>query len=174
MASASAIKKLFIYAGLAAVIFLAGRSVYFQMNKTCGNCGNQETSGEYFGIVIRYSKNNGSLPPAYYRENILTISTDGSGQISGEYVTMDYEKILEEVPVFVSSKQLNDIMLASSKSGRRTDGVGDPVCPGASIKSVEIFQRDTVLFDRSLASCGGAPSDAALTEVFKGLEELVP
>jgi len=183
------IRKIILFGVLAIGLVLAAKIVYFELYKTCGDCGDpdrfrgvseievseiefSEINGEYPDLAIRYSKSTGALPPAYYREHILTITTDGTGRISGEYVTRDYEKVLATTPVNISKEQLKKLITISANIGKQSAET-EPVCPGASTKSIKIIQNDKVLLDRDDASCGGAFAEESLMDLFIELEKLL-
>lgn len=161
--------KAIICVALGIALILVGKFLYDRLLGYCPRCREPvilnevlQITSDYENLTIIYSKNNGSLPPMYHREDIFTITTDEMGNSTGEYVARDYEKELEKRPLTVSREQLNELLGVAAQIDPKTDGSANLGCTGGSVKSISVVQDKKTLLRTSAYNCGGESSNESL------------
>lgn len=173
-------KKIILYIVLAIALFLVAKIAYFEYHKPCGNCGRSPSNNilkltnDYSNLLIIYSSENGSLPPPYHRENIVTVSTDEVGKIKGIYTTRDYTKVIEEKSLTVSREQLKQLITALAKINPESNDDSTLGCTGGSSNSIKISQNKKILLTTSAYNCADKSSNESLENFFLEAELIIP
>ena len=134
----------------------------------------KEFSRNQTNFEIVYESNNGSLPPEYFRQNLLTISTDKNGVISGKYQIKDYKKVLEEKPIVVSRDQLQRLIKTASQINSEANIDVNSGCTGGSTSSLKISQDNKVLLKTSAYNCAGRSTNDSLERFSAEVEGTLP
>ena len=171
------IKKIIIGTIFIAVIILLGKFLYAQLIDYCPRCKNPKVVNNIINInkdnknlEIIYSKNNGSLPPPNYRENIYTVVTDDKGNIKGEYVTRDYNKTIKQKALTISKEKLKKLMTVIEKIDPKTNDNANSGCTGGAYKSIKISQNTKVLLQTSSYNCAGIATNESLEKLSLEIE----
>lgn len=166
---------------LAATLILVGKVVYSEYYKLCGRCYKpivpntiSQITKDYVNLKIVYSKNNGSLPPSYYREDVYTITTDRTEIITGEYTIRDYDKVTEKNPLVISREQFTKLIAAAEKINPESNDSINLGCTGGSAKSIKISQNDKVLLDTSAYNCADKSTNESLEKFSAEFEKILP
>lgn len=173
-------KKIILYIVLAIIIFVVVKIAYFEFLKLCGNCGKAPSQNiltltkNHSNLLITYSSNNGSLPPPYHRERVVTISTDGKGKIKGTYTVGDYKTVIEDKSLTVSREQLNKLITAAAKINPKSDEGSVSGCTGGTSKSIKISQNNKMLLETSAYSCALKSSNESLEKFSLEAERIIP
>lgn len=178
MSKRTKIVLLIILASVAA--FVIAYWIFFEYFDPCPRCKKpvvskrvSEIGNNYTNLKIVYSTNNGALPPPYHRSKILTITTDASGTITGEYKISDGRDVLEKKTVAVSKEQLASLIAATAKINSQSDNSVNLGCTGGTGKSLEISQNDTLILEAAAYYCAGKSTDEGLEKVSVEFEKLL-
>lgn len=161
-------------------MLLIAKVAYFEYLKFCSNCGRPpakdilELLKDYSNLSISYSSDNGSLPPPYHRENIITISTDKTEKIQGKYTIRDYKNVLDERIINVSPEQLKKLITSLSKINPESNDAVISGCTGGSSKSIKISRNEKVLLSVSAYNCSNKSSNESLEKFFSEAKSIIP
>lgn len=155
---------------LAAIIALA--AVYFYRNWNKPYIDQEMSTENNDAWEIVYSKDNGSLPPDYHREGVLTISKSADGNIEGEYVVSDYERVLERRTIEVSVENFNDINAYAVRMKLKGGSLSG--CTGGSGRSVKVLMEEKLIMEASSYHCGGESTNPSVDDFTDKLEVLFP
>lgn len=174
-------KKVILYIVLAVVLVLAAKIAYFELFKTCGDCGEPEvnpasysesrnsaeidkieTDKNFNNLKIIYSNNNGPLPPAYHREYIYTISKNAAGEVTAGYEANDYNKLLEKKSLSFSGDQFNELVSGALAVGISSNPNALDGCTGGTSESIKILRGEEVLLQTSAYNCAGKSTNESL------------
>lgn len=173
-------KKVILCIILAIILFLVAKFAYFGYFKLCGSCGRSPSDNilsinkDHTNLSITYSSNNGSLPPQYYREKTVTITTNEKGEIKGKSTIKDYSKVIEENSLTVSAEQLNKIINASAKINPKSDDNVTFGCTGGTSSSIKITQNGKEILATSTYNCADRTSNKSLDNFFQEAGSIVP
>lgn len=153
---------------------------YAWLERQCARCykpeienGVPQITKDYTNLKLVYTRNNGSLPPDYHRDYTYTITTNEKGEVSGDYVVKDYEKVLEQKPLAISKKQLEKLIAAVKKIDPKTNDNTNSGCTGGTYESVKISQNTKSLLQISSYSCAGKSTNESLEEFSTIVEKIL-
>lgn len=162
-------KKIILYIAFGLALILFGKFLYLQLEDYCPRCKKPvvpnevlKITNDYKNLTIIYSKNNGSLPPVYHREDIFTVTTNEKGNSTGEYAIKDYKKILEKKPFTISHEQLSKLLRIAARIDPKSNDSVNAGCTGGSVKSISISQNKKVLLETSTYNCSGKATNESL------------
>ncbi len=126
---------------------------------------------------FEYRANNGSVPPQYHREYVLTASEDKNGKVTAEYsVESGYpggmggypSTVLEKKSVSMSIGDFRPILNAAFMvSPDQTNSLNG--CTGGSNESVKVYNGDKVVKEAHNYSCARQMSDPSFADFFPKL-----
>jgi len=173
-------KKIIIGIVVVVALIIAGKLLYNQLVDYCPRCKNPATPNEVLRITngntnlsIVYSKNNGSLPPQYHREDVFTVTTDEKGTISAEHTVKDYKEVLEKKPLIFSHENLNQLLGIATKIDSKSNDSANLGCTGGSNKAIKISQKDKILLETSSYNCGGKSTNESLEKFSADIEKIL-
>lgn len=131
------------------------------------------TSNDYRNYSLVYWTSNGSLPPPYHEEKVLTVSEDAAGVIRATYDVKNYTKVLQTSNLSVTSDQLIALMNTGlTASPNQPDALAG--CTGGSSKSLTISQNGKTILETGAYTCGGKSSNADFEKFANKVGELFP
>lgn len=180
--------KITFFIILAIGIALVATIAIFELFKTCGDCGKphvQELSQENTAKVVPlqpadnftastliYSRNNGSVPPPYYSNYVLTVTKDSAGVIKAIYERKDYKgSVLLKKNVSLSDDQFVNLMSKALVVGKDKPNLLSG-CTGGSNKSLKILEGEKVVLETSSYSCAFKATNQSLEDFSTGADDL--
>lgn len=116
-------------------------------------------NNDYRNYTLVYWTSNGSLPPPYHEEKVLTVSEDTAGVIHATYDLKDYTKVLKTSNLSVTSNQFIALMNTGlTISANQPDALAG--CTGGSSKSLTISQNGKAVLETGAYTCAGKSSNA--------------
>jgi hypothetical protein len=129
-------------------------------------------SKNYANVTIIYSRGNRTLPPRYLREKTVTLISDASTRVNGEYALSGYNGIIYKKKISVSVSQLKDLLSAAASVGEKTESL--TACTGGVSSSLKISQNEKILLDSSAYDCAGKSTNASLNSFSARAEAILP
>lgn len=161
-------KKIEIFFGLVILLVIAGVITWFYSPKIkYGPPVDVIPSGE---MTIIFASDNGSLPPPYYQQNIITLTQDQFSNYTFRSEVRNYDGELGSQDYSLSKSVFSMILAEAQKISESESDLNG--CTGGSSQALNIQTQSRDLKTVFGYTCGGKSSNQSLIDFGAKLSEL--